>query len=277
MPLIDRQDERADGADAGAFGRRADAEPDRAEHAGDQQDHQQRAEQHGADRLLVDRRRHGGRGADIGADRAGRQRPAAFADQFGLQDGRDHDIDDHAGGGEQARDHAGEKHLADRNFGEHAPHDHQHRGRDQHAQAGAAGDRAEREIAPVAVAAHFRIGDARERRRRGDAHAGDEAEQRIAEDGRDREPAGQPAAQPVGERIDVARGAAFGEQVAHQHEQRDHREHVVAQRFIGGIGDEIAHHLHVALHEIDAERGRDAERDRDVHAGEHQRRAPPRR
>jgi len=40
---------------------------------------------------------------------------------------------DHAGGGEQPGDHASEKHLADGNFGEHAPHDHQHRGRDQHA------------------------------------------------------------------------------------------------------------------------------------------------
>ena len=99
---------------------------------------------------------------------------------------------------------------------------------------------------------------------------------RIAHDGRDGEPAGQPAAQPVAERIDIARGAAFGEEVAHQHEQRDDREHVVAQRLIGGVGDEIAHHLDVARHEVDAERGGDAERDRDVHAGEHQRRAAPR-
>ena len=130
---------------------------------------------------------------------------------------------------------------------------------------------AEREIAPIAIAAHFRIGDARERGGGGDAHAGDEAEQRIAQDRRDGEPAGQPAAQPVGERIDVARGAAFGEKVAHQHEQRDDGEHVVAQRLIGGVGDEGAHHLDVAHHQVDAERGGDAERDRDVHAGKHQR------
>ena len=58
--LDDRQDERADRAHAGAFGRRADAEPDGSEHAGDQQDHQQRAEQQGAERLLVDWRRIAG-------------------------------------------------------------------------------------------------------------------------------------------------------------------------------------------------------------------------
>ena len=211
------------------------------------------------------------RAGDVGAERArAPARGLRFADQFRLQLRRDHHVDDHAAGGEQAGDDAGEEQLADRQFGQHAPDDHQHRRRDQHAEAGAAGDAAEREIAPIAVAAHFRIGDARERSGGGDADAGDEAEQRIGDDGCGGEPARQPFAGAVGERVEVARGAAFGEEVAHQHEQRDDGEHVVAQRLIGGVGDEGAHHLDVAGHQIDAERGGDAERDGDVHAGKHQ-------
>ncbi len=58
------------------------------------------------------------------------------------------------------------------------------------------------------------------------------------------------------ERVEVARRAAFRQKIAHQHEQRDHREHIVAQRLIGGVGDEGAHHLDVAGQQIDAERPR---------------------
>ena len=89
----------------------------------------------------------------------------------------------------------------------------------------------------------------------------------LAEDGRDRQPAGQPRLSAVGQREQVGRGAAFGEEVAHQHEQRDDREDVVAQRLVGGVGDEGAHDLDVAGHQIDAERRGDAERDGDVDAG----------
>ena len=32
----------------------------------------------------------------------------------------------------------------------------------------------------------------------------------------------------------------------------------------------VRHHVDVALHQVDAERRGDAERDRDVHAGEHE-------
>ncbi len=93
---------------------------------------------------------------------------------------------------------------------------------------------------------------------------------RIGDDGGGREPPRQPFAGAIAERIEIARGSAFGEEVAHQHEQRDDGEDVVAQRFVGGAGDEIAHHLDVARHQIDAERRGDAERNGDMHAGKHQ-------
>ena len=77
------------------------------------------------------------------------------------------------------------------------------------------------------------------------------------------------------ERVEVARRAALRQEVPHQHEQRDDREHVVAQRLIGGVGDEGADDLDVAQHQVDAQHRGDAERDGDVHAGKHQRQAPP--
>ena len=118
-----------------------------AQHADDQHDHEPSVlAEDRADSLLTSRRTGVARGAR--AVPAGAARPASrFADQLRLELGGDHDIGDHAARGEQARDDAGEEHLADRHFGQHAPDDHQHRRRDQHAEAGAAGDAAERELA----------------------------------------------------------------------------------------------------------------------------------
>ena len=71
-------------------------------------------------------------------------------------------------------------------------------------------------------------------------------------------------------RLTGKRRAAFREEVPHQHEQRDDREHIVAQRLIGGVGDEGADDLDVAQHQVHAQHRGDAERDGDVHAREHQ-------
>ena len=133
-------------------------------------------------------------------------------------------------GDHQAGDHAGEENLADRFLGEDAPHDHQHARRDQHAEAGGAGDGAEREAAIVAMALHLRIGNARERRGAGDAHAGDEGKQRVAEHGGDRQPSGNVAQAAIDALVDVGDRAGAADEFAHQHEQRNDREHIVAQR-----------------------------------------------
>ena len=82
--------------------------------------------------------------------------------------------------------------------------------------------------------------------------------------------AGQPAADAVRERVEVGRGAAFGEEIAHQHEQRDDRENIVAQRFVRGVGDEGPHHLDIARHQIDADGRSHAKPDGDVNAGKNQ-------
>ena len=171
-----------------------------------------------------------------------------FADQFRLELRCDHHIGDHAAGGEKSGDDAGQEELADRQFGQHAPDDHQDRWRYQHAKAGAAGDAAECKIAAVAEAPHFRIGDARECGGGGDADAGDESEQRIRYDGCSCKPAGEPPAGAVAKCIEIARGAAFCQEVAHQHEQWDHGKHVIAQRLIGGIGYKGPHDLQIAGH-----------------------------
>jgi hypothetical protein len=47
-----------------------------------------------------------------------------IAKQLGLQLGRNHHIDNHAAGREKPGDHARQEQLADRHFGQHAPHDH---------------------------------------------------------------------------------------------------------------------------------------------------------
>ena len=107
------------------------------------------ARQHGADRLLVTRPgRFGALVTSAPSGRAAQSRGTPFADERRVQLRHHDDVDDHAANGEKPGDHAGEEELADRLLGEHAPDDHQHRRRDQHAEAGAAGDAAERELAP---------------------------------------------------------------------------------------------------------------------------------
>ncbi len=120
------------------------------------------------------------------------------------------------------------------------------------------------------MALHLRIGNARERGSAGDAHAGDEGKQRIAEHGSDRQPSGNVAQPAVNALVDVGHRARAADEFAHQHEQRNDREHVVAQRRIGGRAEHAGDHVHVAGHQIEAERAGHAERDGDMHAQRHQ-------
>ena len=98
--------------------------------------------------------------------------------------------------------------------------------------------------------------------------AGHEREHGVGEHCRDREPPRHEPRQPVDKGEHVARGTALREELAHQHEERDHCEHVIADRLIGRAADEIRHHLRIVGHEIDAEHGGSAERHSDVHAAE---------
>ena len=180
------------------------------------------------------------------------------------------DVDD-----EQARQHqawkdAGGEKLTDRLLGQNAPDDHQHRRRNKHAETARAGDGAERKALVIAVALHFRGGDARKGRRRGNADTGDERKQRVADHRGDGQAAGNPVQQAVDAAVDVGHGSRLADEFAHQHEQRDDRKDIGADGLIGrrrqhaldgmegvGVG---------AGDQEDAERAGHAERDGDVNA-----------
>jgi hypothetical protein len=121
----------------------------------------------------------------------------------------------------------------------------------------------------VAVPLHLRIGDAGEGRRRGDADPGDQREHRVAENGGEREAAGNALQRAVDAAIDVGDGAGAGDELAHQHEQRDDGEDVVAQRLVGGARQHPLDDGEIAGDQIDAQRARCAERHRDVDAEQH--------
>ncbi len=117
---------------------------------------------------------------------------------------------------------------------------------------------------------HLRISDARECCRSSDRHTGDEGEQSIGDNGGDAEPTRKPAHHPVYESEEVAGGTAAGEELTHQNEKRDDSKNVIANGFVGGVGEEIRQHLDVAHHQVNAERCRQPERHCDVGSEENE-------
>jgi hypothetical protein len=112
--------------------------------------------------------------------------------------------------------------------------------------------------------------DAREGRGAGDAHTGDEGKQRIAQDGGDRQPSRDMAQAAVDALVDVGHRAGAADELAHQHEQRNDRKHIVAQRGIGGRAQHAGDDIDVAGHQIEAKRAGDSERDGNMHAERNQ-------
>ena len=121
---------------------------------------------------------------------------------------------------------------------------------------------------------HLRIGDAREGCGGRDADPGHEGEQRIAQDRRDTEAAGQAAQQAVQPAIHVGDRSRFADEFTHQQEQGYDGEHEFADRFIGcrsQHGLDGAEGVDVASgHEENPERAGHAQGDGDVHADGHQ-------
>ena len=127
-----------------------------------------------------------------------------------MADGHPHDVADKQRHHNKARDDAGDEQLADRHLGQHAPDDHQHRRRNQHAQAGAAGNATQRELALVAEAAHFGVSNLGESRRSGNRHAGDKSKHGIGQHRGHTQPAGNAAGGAVDQRKEVRRRPALG-------------------------------------------------------------------
>ena len=205
-PAGQREHEGAEGADAGAFGGGEDAAVDAAHGEGEQGRHRPDL----AQRLQ-----------SIAPARPFRRRPGlrvAPADVLHRDAEQDH--------GDEAGQEAGREQLADAGLGHDPVEDHDGRGRDQDAERAAGGDRAGGELVGVAVAVHRRVGDLGEGRGGGDRGAADRAEAGAGEHRRHRQAAAQVADEGVGGPVQLLRHAGPGDEVAHQDEERHHRQHV---------------------------------------------------
>ncbi len=84
----------------------------------------------------------------------------------------------------------------------------------------------------IALPHHLGHGDLREDRGGGDRDAGDRGEHGVRRDGRDAEPAVDPAEDALRGAERVAADVRYVDEQAHQHEQRHGREHVLGDRAV---------------------------------------------
>ncbi len=84
----------------------------------------------------------------------------------------------------------------------------------------------------IAIAFHFRIGDARKGGGGCDADAGDEREQRIADHRGDGQTAGNFVQQTVDAPIDVGDGSRLADEFPHQHKQGNNGENIGTDGFV---------------------------------------------
>jgi hypothetical protein len=168
---------------------------------------------------------------------------------------------------DEARQDAGGEQLADAGVGHDPVDDHDGRRRDQDAERPARGDRADRELVGIVVLAHRRIGDLGHRRRGRDRRAADRAEACAREHGRHRQAAAQVADDGVAGAVELLRHAGAGDEVAHQDEERHHRQRVLEARLVDDRRRR-RHRRAEAAHPPQAEEADQAHRDRDRHAQE---------
>ena len=248
-PRSEADEEGAAGAGAGRLGRGEQA----AVKAADDEDEQEQRRPDVAQRFeaLLPR-----------AARPGRQEVRPHP----ADDGDRHHVHHH---GEDAGDDAGDEQLADVLLGDQAVDREHGRRRDHDAERAAGRDHAGRERLRIAVAAHLRIGDARERRGGRDRRAADRGEAAAGRDGGDAEPAAQMAEEGVGGAEQLAAHARRGRERAHQQEQRDDREIEVGHRPHRGVADVLERRP--AADEIgEAADADEAHRHADRHAQQHQ-------
>ena len=136
-----------------------------------------------------------------------------------------------------ARQNAGREELADIGLGHDAVDHHDHRRRDQDAERAARGNGTGGERVLVAELAHRRVGHLGEGRGGGDRRAADRPEARARDDGGHGEAAALVAEEGVGGVVELLGHARAHDEIAHEDEQRDHRQGIREAGLVGGLRD----------------------------------------
>jgi hypothetical protein len=123
-----------------------------------------------------------------------------------------------------ARQRPGQEQLIDRNLGHQAVQDDRQGRREEEPEAPGAGDQAEREAARVPLLQQHRVQEPAQRHDRHAGSAGERREQRARAKPPDRDAAGQPADEALGQRQHALRCFRFGQHEAREREQRDRDE-----------------------------------------------------
>ena len=135
-------------------------------------------------------------------------------------------------GAQDARQDPGGEELGDVGLGEDAVDHHDRRRRDHDAERAAAGHDSRRQAVGVAEALHRRVRDLGERGRRRDGGAADPAEPGRGPHGGHGQAPAQVADERVGRPEQLLGHARARHEVAHQDEERHHRQGVVAARLV---------------------------------------------
>ena len=138
-------------------------------------------------------------------------------------------------GPQQARQHTGNEQLADVGLGHDAVDHEGHAGRNHDAQSPGRCDGTGGQRITVAVAFHLRVGHPRHGGRCGQAAAANGCKTRAGQHGGNGQTASQMSHKTVGGAVKFARDVRLVDQVAHQDEQRHHRERIVVDGAEGGF------------------------------------------
>ena len=152
--------------------------------------------------------------------------------------GVDHDRAHIQQGPQQAGQHSGDEQLADVGLGHDAVDHEGHTGRNHDAQSPGRGDAAGGQRIAVAVALHLGVGHTRHGGRCGQAAATNGRKTRAGQHGGNRQAATQMPHKTVGGAVQLARNVRLVDQVAHENEQRHHRERIV----VDGAEGRFTHH-----------------------------------
>ena len=133
---------------------------------------------------------------------------------------------------QDAGQNAGCEQLADVGFGQHAVDHHDRRRRNENAEGTAAGDRASRQSIRIAELAHGGIGDLGHGGGGRDRRPADGAEAGAGTHRRHRKSAAQMADAGVRRAEQLLRHPGSRDQIAHEYEERHHRERIIASRLV---------------------------------------------
>ena len=222
-PVSDADQERAGGADAAGLGRRKARQERQAVKPADHEDEQQHRRPD-----VLQARKALAPGGLLTRRQEARTKPADQRDGQHVHGHR-----------EDAGNDAGDEQLADVLLGDDAV-DREHGRRRQHGAQRAAGrDHAGGKGLRIAEAAHFRIGDRRERRGGRDRRAADRGKAAAGRDRGNAEPAAQMADKAVGGAKQFAAHPGIADQRAHQQEHRNHAERIVGHGAHRGLADQL--------------------------------------